>query len=55
MRIKTKYLIKKIFYEKNREKLLQKQNHRHINHKELLRSYVELENELKVMEELSKK
>ena len=47
---------KKLYYEKNREKLLQKQNDRYTNYKELHRSYVELQNKLKMMEEkLSKK
>ena len=45
---------RKIYYEKNRERLLQKQNDRYINYKELLRSYVELENKLKMMEEIIK-
>ena len=34
-----------------KKKLLQKQNNSYIKCKELLRSYVELENKLKVMEE----
>ena len=42
---------RKIYYEKNRDNLLQKQNDRCIIYKELLRSYAELENKLKVMEE----
>ena len=42
MRIKIKYQIKKkINYERNRDKLLQKQNVRYRNYKGLLRSYVE--------------
>ena len=42
----------KIFYEKNREKiLLQKQNNRFIQIRDIVRSYVELENRLKAMEE----
>ena len=45
----------KIYYEKNRDKLLKKQtdyrNKRNTDYKELLRSYAELENKLKVMEE----
>ena len=41
---------RKIYYEKNRERLLQKQN-RYTNYKELHRSYVEIENKLKMMEE----
>ena len=42
---------RKLYYEKNGDKLLQNQNDRNINFKELRRSYVELENKLKVMEE----
>ena len=42
---------RKIYYEKNRDKLLQKQNNRYINFKELRRPYGELDNRLKVMEE----
>ena len=42
---------KKFFYEKNREKLLRKQNDRYTNYKELHRSYVELQNKLKALEE----
>ena len=42
----------KIYYEKNREKiLLQKQNNRSIQFRDLVISYVELENRLKTMEE----
>ena len=45
----------KIYYEKNREKLLEKQNHyskkRSTDYKELKRSYVELQNKLKTLEE----
>ena len=37
--------------KKNREKLLQKQNDRCVDYKELLTSYVELENKLKMMAE----
>ena len=52
MRTKIKYQSrKKLYYEKNREKLLQKQNNRHIYYKELLRSYAELKNKLKALEE----
>ena len=40
-----------IYYEKNRDKFLQKQNDRYIHFKELLRNYVEIENRLKAMEE----
>ena len=42
----------KIYYEKNREKiLLKKQNNRSIQFRDLVVSYVELENKLKVTEE----
>ena len=42
----------KFYYEKNREKiLLQKQNNRSIQFRELVISYVELENRLKATEE----
>ena len=42
----------KIYYEKNREKiLLQKQNNRSIQFRDLVISYVELENRLKALEE----
>ena len=45
----------KIYYEKNRDKLLQKQNDyskkRSTDYKELQRSYVELQNKLKALEE----
>ena len=45
----------KIYYEKNREKiLLQKQNNRNIQIRELVVSYVELENRLKALEEYLK-
>ena len=48
----------KIYCEKNRDKLLQKQNDyskkRSTDYKELQRSYVELENKLKAMEEILK-
>ena len=43
---------RKIYYEKNREKLLQKQNNRNINYRETIRSYVELENNLKWWKEI---
>ena len=53
MRIKIKYRFrKKIFFEKYRDKQLQKQNNRYLNYKELHRSFVELENELKTLEEI---
>ena len=43
---------KKIYYEKNREKiLLQKQNNGGIQFRDLVISYVELENRLKALEE----
>ena len=46
---------RKIYYEKNREKLLQKQNHyrnkRNTEFEDLVRSYAELENRLKITEE----
>ena len=42
----------KIYYEKNREKiLLQKQNNRCIQFRDLVISYIELENRLKALEE----
>ena len=42
---------KKNFYEKNRYKLIQKQNNRYLIYKELYRSDVELLNRIKTMEE----
>ena len=45
----------KVYYEKNREKiLLQKQNNRSIQFRDLVISYIELENRLKALEEKSK-
>ena len=41
----------KIYYERNRDKLLQKQNNRSIQFRDLVISYIELENRLKVLEE----
>ena len=42
----------KIYYEKNREKiLLQKKNNRSIQFRDLVISYIELENRLKTLEE----
>ena len=42
----------KVYYEKNRKKtLLQKQNNRCIQFRDLVVSYVELENRLKTLEE----
>ena len=44
-----------IYYQKNRDKILQKQNHyrnkRNTDYKALIRSYVELENKLKALDE----
>ena len=52
MKTKIKYQInKKIQYEKIREKIIRKQNNRYINCKELQRSYAELQNKLKTIEE----
>ena len=54
----NKSMQQKIYYEKNRDKLLQKQNDyskkRSTDYKELQRSYVELENKLKALEEILK-
>ena len=48
----------KVYYERNRDKLLHKQNDynkkRSTDYKELQRSYVELENKLKALEEILK-
>ena len=41
----------KKFYEKNRDNLLQKQNNRYNNYKEIHGSYVEIKNKRKAMEE----
>ena len=45
----------KVYYEKNREKLLEKQNDyrnkRNTEFKDLVRSYAELQNKLKALEE----
>ena len=56
MRIKIKdQCNKKIYYEKNKDNLLQKQNDyskkRSTDYKELQRSYVELQNKIKALEE----
>ena len=51
MTTRIKYQINKKDYEKIRHKLLQKQNNRYISFKKLPRSYVELQNRLKAMEE----
>ena len=52
---KIKHQFKKKYYEKNRQKLLEKQNDyrnkRNIDYKEILRSYDEIENKLKALEE----
>ena len=40
-----------LYYEKNRDKILQKQNERYINFKEVLRNYVLLQNRMKTLEE----
>ena len=46
---------KKIYYEKNRDKILfQKQNDRSTQSRDLVISYVKLENRLKAMEETFK-
>ena len=41
----------KIYYEKKKKILLQKQNNRFIQFRDLVRSHVELENRLKALEE----
>ena len=41
---------RKIYYEKNKDRLLRIANARHIHFKELVRSYVELESRLKALE-----
>ena len=50
-----KSIQQKIFYEKNRDKILQKQddyrNRRNTDFKELHRSYADLQNKLKALEE----
>ena len=53
MKIKTKYQTnKKYIMKKNREKiLLQKQNNRSIQFRDLVVSYIELENRIKALEE----
>ena len=52
MKLKIKYKIRKNYImKKNGQKFLQKQNNRYKNYKELFRSYVEIENKLKMMEE----
>ena len=40
-----------IHYEKNRDKLLQKQHNKCTHFKELVRNYIDLENRLKALEE----
>ena len=58
MIIKIKYQFNKKYNEKNRDKLLQKQNDyrnkRNTDFKELHKSCVELENKLKAFEEILK-
>ena len=54
MKLKIKNKIskqQKIYYEKNRDELLQKQNERNIHFKEFLRNYFELENRSKTLKE----
>ena len=52
MIIKIKYqTYKRYNMKKNRDKRLQKQNDRYVHFKDLVRSYVELENRLIAMEE----
>ena len=46
---------RKIHCEKNRDKLLQKQNNRYLNFKELQRPYVKLQNRKKRWKKTSKK
>ena len=41
----------KVFHEKNKEKLLQKQNDRYIHFKEIVRTYVQLQNRMKALDE----
>ena len=45
---------RKIYYENNKDKLLQKQTDRFIHFKELARTYVELGNRVKALEEKTK-
>ena len=53
MKIKIKYRINRNYNMKKTEKkiLLQKQNNRWLQFEDLVKSYVELENRLKTMEE----
>ena len=52
MKTKINYQINESYImKKNADKFLRNQNDRNINFKELRRSYVELENKFKVMEE----
>ena len=51
MRIKIKYQIRKIYYEK-KEKNNSKKNITYINYKQLLRSYAELQIKLKALEDI---
>ena len=45
---------RKIYYKKNKDKILQKQNDRYVHFEDLVRSYVGLENRLKAKEETLK-
>ena len=51
MKTKTNYQINEKFIMKKNKKLLLKQNTRHTNFKEIHRSYVEIQNKLKLLEE----
>ena len=52
MKTKIIYQINEnFFYEKNRDRLLQKRNNGFLSYKELQRSYVELQKKLKALEE----
>ena len=52
MKTKTKYQInEKLSYEKERDRLLQKQNETCLNYKELHGSHVEQQNKLKSLQE----
>ena len=42
---------RKLYYEKKRDKFLQRKIDRYVNYKEVLKSYDELENKLKALEE----
>ena len=53
MKLKINYQVNENYIRKKRDKLIQKQNNRYTICKELLRSYVELENRLKAIERFS--